>query len=428
MTSVLRFWFVIIILLVSASGLSAQLTSDVVPRERLIPRAEQVRRELETSSRRLGPFRILPEFQIRNLGYSDNVFGAREDEEQVEDFSGSVAVGTRWILPFGPKGYLRGGLLPEYTWSKELPERRFLGGSYDISAIALFNRLSLEATAAQSKSLAQVTTETQAEAIGDLTTFGVDGEIDLTGKISLFGSARGQQVEYELESAGAAPIATVSELNREDTAVRGGIRYKVRTFLDLSVAAEETRSSFDARELERDNGSQAVLVGVHYELPRAYLNATVGRREGEPEGGSSFPPYETTVGSYFGALAPGGRLELQTFGHRTVRYSLSVEEPYYFETSNGLGTVARIGNRLRLRASGEFGRHEYLVRRDMGGVAAPREDDVITYGAGFDVRIYRNVALTVFVSESQFDSNVESFDRSIARIQTGITLTGDFSR
>jgi hypothetical protein len=261
-----------------------------------------------------------------------------------------------------------------------------------------------------------------------VTSFGLEGELDVTGKISLFASGRGQQVEYEFEAVEDAPISTVTELNRDDTAWRAGIRFRPRTFLNFSLAGEETSSSFEARALERDNSSQAVLFGVHYERPRAYLNATVGRREGEPDGGSSFPAYETTVGSYFAALAPGGRLEIQTFGHRTVRYSLAVDEPYYFETSNGLGAIARVGRRLRFRASGELGAHEYLARPDLPGGVLRREDDVTTYGAGFDVRIYRNVALTVFVSESQFDSNIESFDRSIVRIQTGITLTGDFPR
>lgn len=422
------FNLVIFLSLALACDVAGQLTSDVVPRERLIPRGEQIRQDLETSSRRLGPFRLRPQFLLRNLGYSDNVFGAAEEDDKVEDFSGSVAIGTRWLLPFGPKGYLRGGILPEYNWSAELPERRFLGGTYDVSAIALFNRLTLEASAAQARTLSQVSSETEAEAIGEVNSFGLDGELDVTGRISMFGSARGQQVEYEFEEVEDAPISRAAELNRDDTALRAGIRVRVRSFFDVSLAAEQTESAFDARPLERDNTSQAVLLGMHYERPRAYLNATVGRREGEPDGGSSFPAYETTVGSYFGALAPGGRVELQTFGHRTVRYSLAAEEPYFFETSNGLGVVGRVGRRLRLRASGEIGSHEYLARSGLPQGVLRRSDDVTTLGAGFDVRLYRNVALTVFVSESDFDSNIDSIDRSIVRIQTGITLTGDFSR
>jgi hypothetical protein len=424
----LRVALIGIVLAALSRGAIAQLNSDVVPRERLVPLAEQVRRDLEMSTYRLGPFRLQPQFLLREITYTDNVFGASDEEEKVSDINASVAAGTRWILPVGPKGYLRGRVLPEYNWSAELPEWRFLGGTYDVSALALGNRLSAQATAGASRSLAVASSETEVRAIRDLRRFGVESELDVTGKISLFGSARAEQTRYDSDAAPEDPLFDVDRLDRDDVAYRAGVRYNVTSFLNFSVAGERTGSEFQENALEQDNTSDAVLLGVHYDRPHAYFDLTVGRRTGDPDNGSSFLPYEETVGSYFASFAAGRPFRVEVFGRRAVMYGVSLEGPYFIETRNGLGASALAGSRLRLRASAEAGTNDYPLPRQTPTGLVDREDEVLIYGAGFDFRLYRNVALTVFVSETDLESNVEVFDRSIVRIQTGITLTGDFPR
>lgn len=405
---------------------AAQLTSDVVPRERLVPRAEQIKRDLETSRRRLGAFRLKPQFLVRELGYTDNVYGT--EENKISDYTASVAAGTRFILPFGPKGYIRGGLLPEYTWSAEIPGQRFLGGTYDVSAIALLNRLTFGVTAGTTKRLAVPSSETEIRAIRDTGFAVVDAELDVSGHLSIFASAQGQQARFDSEGVQDSLISDVSILDRDETAVRAGIRYRVTSFLDFTVAGEQTESLFEQRSLDQDNTSQAVLLGIHYDRPRSYLNLTVGQRTGDPTNSSTFRPYDETVGSYFASIGGGGPVQLELFGHRAVTYGLFGEVPYFLENRNGVGAVARAGSRLRFRASAEVGTNDYENSPPIPPGNLQRIDDVNTYGGGFDVRLYRNVALTVFVSQSDLDSNLDAFDRSIVRVRTGITFTGDFPR
>jgi len=419
-----RIFFAIFLAAALTRQAAAQLTSDVVPRERLVPRAEQVKQDLEKSRRRLGPFRLRPQFLVRELGYTDNVFGT--EENKVADVSASVGAGASFILPVGPKGYIRGGLLPDYTWSAEVPEHRFLGGTYDVSAIALLNRLSVAATAGATKSLAVANSETETRAIRDLGFGGVEAELDVSGYISIFASGEGQRVRFDSDAAQNATIADVSVLDRDETAVRAGIRYRVTSFLDFSLGGEQTQSLFEERSLDQDNTSQAILLGMHYDRTRSYLNLTVGQRKGEPSNDSTFRPYDETVGSYFASIGGGGPVQLELFGHRTVTYGLFGDVPYFLENRNGLGVVARAGNRLRFRASGEAGTNDYENSLPVPPQNILRTDDVLTYGAGFDIRLYRNVALTVFVSQSDLDSNMDAFDRSVFRARTGITFTGDF--
>lgn len=422
-----------ILAIFSAGTALAQLTSDVVPRERLVPREEQVRRELEATSGRIGPFRLRPQLLLRDIRYTDNVYGVRDGEEKVEDYGATLAAGTRWILPFGPKAYIRGGILPAYTWSAELPERRFLGGTYDVSAIALFNRLTVEGSSGISKGLTAPSVETEVEVIRDLSWYGLDAELDLSGYISLFGSAHSQNLEHDSGAIEAGPASFASSLDREDTAVRAGIRYRLTSFLDFSLAAERSRTSFDVSPGGRNNSSDAVLLGMHYERPRSYLNLTVGQREYEPDGPSSIEPFDETVGSYFAALATGGPVEIQGFGRREVSYSLSQNTLFILGNHHGLGAILRAGERIRVRITGELGSNDYRSGPQSVEPILRRIDDVTTYGAGLDIRLYRNVALTFFVYESVYDSNIDEFDRSTLGFRTGltiggITLAGDFPR
>ncbi len=406
-----------------AASASAQLASDIVPRHRLIPRGEQIRLDLEASRWHLGPFRVQPRLLIRDLGYSDNVFGT--PDEPVSDWSATVAAGAHWTLPMGRKVYIVGNVLPEYTYYKKLSERRSFTGTYDASAVALFNHLSLAAMAGTTKTLGVVSSEIEAPVVFRTDQVAVDAEVDIFRRLSVFGHAVTQRPRFESEPTDRGELRRVSTLDRDDNALRAGVRYRFASYLDMAVAAERTRSEFRSTGAERDNESEALLFTVQYNRPRAYLNLTVGNREGTPLAGSTFPGYETTTGSYFAAYTLGAPIELQLNGQQRVVYSLSTDVPYFLETRNGLTAVVHLGNRVAVRGFGEVGRNDYDVLRD--AVTHPRVDDVTTYGGGLSFRLYRNISLTVQVSQSEYDSNVNEFDRSVVRVQSLLSV-GEFIR
>lgn len=403
-----------------ATTLSAQLTSDVVPRQRLVPREEQIRRDIEDSRFHLGAFRLQPQIFVRDLGYNNNVYGTPTDP--ISDWTATVSAGTKWTLPFGSKTYFRGTALPEYTWYADLADRRFLGGTYDASFLALFNRLSIEATAGTQKNLSIVSSEIEAPAIRQLDHVMLDVELDVLRRLSLFATARGQNQRYQSEGAEAGDLSRLGELDRDEQLVRAGVRYRFRSYLDFSVGAERTQSEFELHPSERDNISEAVVFGFHYDRPRMYTNLSVAAREGKPASGSTFEGYDTTTGSYFVSWSLVAPIEVQAYGHKRVVYGLFADNPYFFENRTGGALMFRLGERLALRAFGDVGDNEYP--RLAIGTALPRVDDVVTVGGGFALRIYRSAALTVSVTQSDYDSNINGFDRSVVRIQSGISLGG----
>ncbi len=420
--------FLAIAVVVCASTASAQLTSDVVPRQRLVPRREQIRRDLQDSRYRIGPFRLQPELIFRDLGYNNNVFGTPEDP--ISDWTATVAAGTHWTLPFGPKTYFRGDLLPEYSWYAKETDRRFVGGTYNASAVALFNRLSLEATAGTAKGLATVNSEIEAPVIRRLTDVSFEGELELLRRLSVFGAVQGQRFRHRSRGLEATELARIGELDRDESAVRGGIRYRFRSFFDISVGAERTESEFDAKPLERDNQSEAVILGIHYDRDRFYANVNVADREGKPLNGSGMTPYQTNTGSYFLSYSLVAPLELQAYGHRRLAYGLHIDNPYFIETRTGGAVGIHLGHRVLLRTFGETGDNAYPVATRVGrnNPAVKRNDNALTYGGALAFRLFRNSALTVVVSKTDYDSNTDEFDRSVVRIQSGLSLRGGSAR
>ncbi|MFZ2492709.1 MAG: hypothetical protein WA208_14610 [Thermoanaerobaculia bacterium] len=414
-----------------AVGVEAQLTSDQVPRQRLVPRAEQIRQELEAARYRLGPFRIQPRLLFRDLGYNDNVYASSEGDP-VSDWTATVAGGIHWTLPFGPKGYIRGDALPEYSWYKDLADRRFFGGTYNASAVALFNRMQLEGTVGTSKRIGYVSSELEAPAILGTNDVGLDAEVDiLPSRLSLFAAGQTRGLDYDAgDVAGSDELARIDELDRDDSLVRAGLRYRLTSFFDVSVAGEQTRSEFDTDALRRDNESQAAIVGIHYDRPKFYVNLSAGQREGTALNGSSFREYSATTGSYFAQYEFSAPLTAEVYGHQRVTYGLFADTPYFFEDRNGLALTARIGQRLALRAFGDVGQNDYdvAVSPGRGQPAVVRVDDVKTFGGTASFRVYRNMALAVTVSQSDYTSNLAEYDRSIVRVQTGLVISGDSFR
>jgi hypothetical protein len=405
----------------------AQLTSDQVPRARTVPAREGVKQEMERSRLRLGPIRVTPLFEVSHAGYEDNVFGASEGEEKISDWSATIEAGGRFLLPMGPKLFLKGEALPGYVWYRELSERRTVIGTYQSTLLALFNRISAELTASRSESFAYFSSETDTRVLGDTRRAGGKLEIEVTPVVSLFAGTVAQRQRYERGGDEPEDFVDVTGQDRDEAAARGGLRLRFSESFDLSAAVEGTRTEFD-RLAERDNESVAYLAGIHYDRPRFFLNVVGGYREGRAHNDSLFPEYRTATGSYFASYFLTPKVELRVYGKRQVAYSTFGGSTYFFETRNGGGLNFEVLRRLLLRGYAEFGENDYPLATPVGEDRVERKDDVTTYGGGFSLRLLRNAVLTASADRSDYSSNSPVLDRSIVRFSTSISFQGEFTR
>lgn len=408
----------------------AQLATGEIPRGRTVPTAEALRRDVERSRFRLGPLRLIPVIEVNNVGYDSNVLGTPEErkEEKVSDWTVSISAGLDGILPLGSKLFLRLRAIPQYTWYRELENRRIFGGLYEGSFLALFNRLSLEATGATSRGLGFVTSETETQVLNDFRRGAARAEVEIWRGISLFASTEAERHRYEPSGGGGEPTEVdVDGFDRTESAVRGGIRFRLGGELAVSAAVERTRSDFVHIPEERDNESRAYLGGIYFSRPRFFINLNGGYREGRPRSGSSFPEYSTATGSYFVSFFPIRILELKAYGRRRIAYSGLIGSPAFIETRNGGGVNVQVGPRLLVRTYGEIGTNDYPFSEVPEG-ASRREVDVQTYGGGISTRFFRGAVLTAGVTQTDYRSNIAGEDRSVLRFTTGISFHGEFVR
>lgn len=409
-----------------------QLGEEGVPRGRTIEAREAVESEIEGSRYHLGPFFVHPVFEIRSLGYDDNVFGVpKEGNRVVSDWTADVRGGVRVIQRLGGKMYFRGEALPEYTWYAKLTEHRAFGGYYGATWLGLFNRFSFDANGSIDRSTAFLSTDTLALVSQRLRAASAGAEVDVAGPVSLFVRASTQEKRYFTDADTPAEIQNASDLNRTDDVGRVGLRFKVRRNLAVSGVVEKTRTRFDTerRSVEGDNESTAYLAGLNYSVSRFFLNLSGGYRKGRAANGSTFPNYSTTTGSYFASYFLLKRLELQAYGFRGTSYGLTSANPYYFSTSNGGGINLGVGRRVTLRGYGEFGINDFPVPVVLpGGSTVTRKDRLSNYGGGISYLFLTKATLTALVSEFNLDSNVPGQSRKVTRITTSVNFSGDFSR
>lgn len=429
-----RFVLIITIAIVTAAAARAQTIEDTVPRQRTIPLREELRRQVEESRFRFGAIRVLPLFAVSNAGYVDNVFGSDEEDEKVSDYTATITAGSRFVLPAGRKVFLRATALPEYTYYHELEQNRSLGGFYGGEFLALFNRVSLQAEASASERVTLLGNEVETPIEATNRMGSLRAEVDILPRVALFGRVSRRDFAYEpmRETPEDDESRHVLELSRVDETIRGGVRYRVREFFDVSAAMEQTSSAFDvpAAEELRGNETEAVLVGLFYDRPRLFVNLNGGRRTGEatrPAG--DFPRYSEAIGSYFTTFRLNRAVELESSGRRGAVYSLFTANPYFLETRYGGGVRIYAGHRVIFRLFADAGRNEYPREVLLGDTTRlKRVDDVKAAGAEVTVRVYRNLAWVVGATKSDYDSNLPGYDRSILRVTSSLLVRGDLFR
>lgn len=413
-----------------------QLTTDQVPHGRTIPPAQQIQDEMAKSRFRLGPIRLIPVFRISEAGYDDNVLGATSNEGRVSDWLGSVSAGTHAIAPLSRKIFLKGSLLPEYTYYQKLTQRRTFGGQLQASMIGAFNRFSLQGNTYIQRGFDVLNTQTELRILRTSQGASANFEIDLLKRTSLLAGGEIHRLRFSLGGIRPVEPFDIKSLDRSEGVVFVGLTYRVSPSLGVSAAVEGTRTGFllSSQARLRDNESIGYLVGLHYNRPRLYLNFTGGYREGRAWRDSVFPDFETTTGSYFASFFVFPSVELQLHGRRRLEYGAIdiLESPYSFVTSNAARINLEVRPRLSLNGFAEYGTNEFEFTIIEPPLEAPTERRVprrvpyLIYGGGFSVNLFRKAVLTAGIDRRRYSSAPEK--RNIFRFTAGISLEGELAR
>ncbi len=370
----------------------------------------------------LGPVKLAPWWELRDLQYVDNAFGSSEGKQG--DITASMGAGLRAYFRTGPKVYWAVRVLPEYVWWQKTAERRRLGGRYGVGAFAFFNRLTVEATAERSQEQTFLSPEIAALAQSRSDRGGVSLDLSLTDRISLFGGVEEVRIRNLVSrEVGEAPF---DQFDRDESFLRGGARYRLPRGFSIGVGVE--RSTIDFIDvpgrLDRSSSGTSPFLQIRQQNDDHFFDLEVASRSAEPRPGSSFVPYDSATANLSAGFKTGGRLSAAFYGGRGIVYTLAEGYSYLVDDRVGASLSFDVSPRTKARIFAEVGRDDFRRAALAPADTPERRDDLRAYGASIDLSTGRSSSFGLRFSRTEIDSNLSGFDRSIAAIGAGITFRG----
>lgn len=378
----------------------------------------------------LGPVRLSPWAGIRDLRWSTNPLGRPDEAEPGgrgnDDGGLTVAggAGLRAHLPTGHNVFWTVHALPEYQWWQDQDDRNRLNGRYGAGVFGFFNRLTIEASGRREEQLGVVSAELPQEVNHRQDTFRLASELHLGFATSLFAELSENRTRAALEDVEREAAGELRALDRDERAVRAGVRYRPRDRWTFGVGMAWTESESVGGVRDLSTTGTAPTVEVAYTGPKFYARTAAELRSLEAEEGSEFRDTDTETYSVELGLE-GNRLSPALYARRSL--ALAVSEQFSHFTSDVYGGSAglNLGYRTSLRAFAETGENEFVLGQGAEGPA--RTDDVTSYGVDLTFRIGR-VNFQLGGYRTEIDSNLPGEDRTLEVLHSGISFgLGDLS-
>ncbi|HEV7670699.1 MAG TPA: hypothetical protein VGS22_19440 [Thermoanaerobaculia bacterium] len=378
---------------------------------------------LETASEsarwHLGPIRLAPWWELRDIQYVDNAFGVSDGK--TGDVTASVGAGLRAYFRTGPKVYWRLQALPEYIWWREAAERRRLGGRYGLSAYAFWNHLTLEANGERIQEQKFLSPEVSAlgQSRSDRGALAID--LAITDRISLFAGAEDIAIRNLVSrSAGEIPF---DQFDRDESFLRGGARYRLPRGFSIGVGVERAVVDFvDAPEREdRSSIGTSPFIQFRQQNEDRFFDLEVAARSADPRPGSSFVPFNSTTAKLAAGFGTGNRLSTSAYGSRGIVYTLASGYSYLEDDRLGGALNFEVSRRTSLRMFAEVGRDTYRVA--VAGTPE-RRDDLFAYGVALNLTTGRSSSFGIHLSRIDLTSDLPGLDRSVTAVGAGLTLRG----
>ena len=384
-----------------------------------VPTKERFENAMQEAPYRLGPLRLGLWFALRDVSWVDNVYGTVVDQKS--DFTATASLGVHGYLPAGPKLVFALYALPEYVWWRDLDYLRGWNGKYGVGVFGYFNRVTLEMQAGNWQTQQYYSSVNPVPVNVEQQRGAATLEVEVLGRLSVFGTAGEDRWRYEEQNAGALAGEILQLSDRNETVVEGGLRYRFSGAFALAIGYEKLTTDFVNDEHNRSNSGDGRFVELDLRGHRLWATARVTDVALRPQESSEFASLDTTTGHAQIGWKPGGKLEFQAYGGRSISYTLLALQSYYTDERWGLGVQMPLGWRSTARLFWEQGRNNYPR---MTGESVGRTDDLDGYGASLNLKLGSGSAVGLEASRTDYTSILPEYTRSITRVQVNLSLAG----
>ncbi len=386
-----------------------------------IPSKELLEESIESARWNAGPWKLGPWIGIQDASFvqfDDNQRAAQGQPE--DDYTITVGAGLRGYLKTG-RLYFATHALPEYVWWQEDEERRQLNGRYGAGLFGYLNRATFELSARRSETQRFFSSEIQ-----ELTSTREDIlrgalEVELGSRISLL--ARGTVTELENEDEDIQDDR-FSRLDHEEESLLLGVRYRTSRGLSLSLSFEDLSYDFAAAARDLSSSGEVARLEAALDGNRISYRAALASYSLDPEPASVFRGFDDATGLLEVATSLANGAGLFVYARRSLAFSAQEETSHYL--SDRYGASLTFGRqRFTVNLFGELGEDDF---EPILGNNLDRLDDVQSFGAGLDFQLSRLISLRFSATLTDYDSNVDFFDRDVTSIGFSLELGALFEK
>ncbi len=359
-------------------------------------RKQALEKAVEEARWHAGPLRFDPALWISDLSWVDRPADDLNGAES--DLTARAGAGLRAYLPVGSKTTVAAYALPEYVWWKERVAERRVNQRFGLGTFTYFNRLAIAITAERNEDFDYATGEVLQRYTSRTEKIAADVEVPILRRLTIFAHGEDSAVRSLVDSLDEPLFASFfDDLDRDDLAYRGGLRYYPRETLRLGAGVGHSETDFAADALDRSNSGDFWYVEAGYERPKLLIDVVYQASELVAQDDSGFSGFDGSTGGARIEWMPREKFSARLYGGRQLAYSLLVTDAAaYVDQLIGAGVDFAIGWRMRLDLFGEAGSHPY-----QGGDSGDRVDDLASYGVDLKIELPWSLNLQVGYRESK---------------------------
>ena len=381
----------------------------------------------ENARWRLGPFLIYPSFQLRNIGYDNNIYGMSEENDPVADFTAAISPQATFYLPYRNLMILSFSINPEYVYYKNESHLRGFNLNYSPEfRIVLLDRFVASSSYQYQRARQRRTSEFDRLVYVESRTLNASLFLETSRMTTVGFTGRIRNSSFE-DIEGEISYSTA--LNREERSGNFEFYYRVLSDSDFFLTVGYAEYEFESPESRwRNSYSYDVISGIRFPLSgwaRGTLSLGYRSLVNREDEDNRFSGFIGDTGLDFRL----GRFNLRVLFVRDFRFSYSSTNLYFTEDRFGSGISFYLTPSIRMDydfsiGEGKYPEEEQIRLPDGGFEEIRRVDKYLSHSAGLVFRIMRNTGVGLTVTYWKRDSNIYDFRRSRAFI--GGFLTYDF--
>ena len=360
---------------------------------------------------RIGPFRIYPTIQLRDIGYDDNVYYQREDDGPVSDFTGTISPSFRVSLVFRNSLILSLTENPEFVfYYKQKRERRWNNTLSPGFRLLLLKRFVISGRYLNRNRRWRATREFDIRA-NELRE-GFEGSLFYeTARGTSFGvTASSNKISYEDITFPGQEIYLSRRLNREERNGNFEFYYRFSSVSFFFIRGGFTEYIFEHPTSRwRDSYSYQTYAGIRFPL--------MGKVRGTLSlGYKKLAPRSKEKKAFTGLIGNTsldfriGRFNFRISYNRNIYFSYWTESIYFINDRYGAGISFYLTRFLRLDYYYLYGKSHYpelttLRFPDGSFEELRRKDNDRTHRIGLVFRVIRNTGIGIMANFWERSSN-----------------------